>query len=495
LRLKRIVFNLIITFMIVLAVALPVFAISNPNSISFGNDDLYQVFYNVKQTGDWLVMAEGYVYYNLATYENLAVTGAGIETNLTPSAGANWQCVSDGSDLTYISTNSTSYITDLYELANSTVGTGYISSVTLYYRIMNASTYTTYGVPIFYINGNYYNGSSQTATTGWATKSEVFTTNPATSDVWTWNDIDNMQIGISLLTSNVAGRARCSAVYAVVNYILNNPGYDASEAFSFELLNTAGNVTLASVPLQSYGDRPTSIYLTASQVTTLGLTTGTSYGIRIIGNPLVFLSPVGNNVTAYLAPDDYTDQELGDDGGVPTDNNLRNFCLKIAENMEMEDNLADIYIAMVQGYSYLTSVGGNLFIEGVPNLNQMCPILFQSGVQPMTGDTPSDNGTYAGMLTPLNQWGATTANGLTSLGTFLGINQALAGSLVLFLLSAMLAFWFYQKTQSGIAVILLVGTTPFLGAWLGLMPLALAFIFTIIVIVLMAYYFFSRGAL
>lgn len=478
-----------------LVVAIPVFAISNPSAISFGNDDLYQVFYNVKEPNDWLITAEGYVYYNLATYENLDVTGAGVETGLTPSAGASWQCVSDDSDLTYVSTNSTSYLRDLYIVEDGSATTGFIQSVSIYFRVSNNSTYTTYGVPLFYINGNYYDGNYQTATAGWSTKSEVFTTNPATSTSWTWNDINNMQIGVSLLSSNIGGYARCSEVYAVVNYIMIDPGYDASEAFVFELLNTSGNVTLASTTLKSYGDRPIGIYLSANQTATLGLTTGTSYGIRIIGNPLVFASPAGNNVTAYLSAGDYTNQELGADDGVPTNNNLRNFCLQIADNMEMQDNLSGYYIVTVQGYRYLTNLGGNLFIQGISNLNQMCPILFQSGVETMEDDTPSSNGTYAGMLTPLNQWGTMTANGLTMLGSYLGINQALAGSLLLFILVSLLAFWFYQKTQSGVAVILLVGATPFLGAWLGLMPMALAFIFTIIVVVLMAYFFFSRGAL
>ncbi len=44
---------------------LPVFAISNPADIDFGtgSTDMYNVFYNVLETGDWLVSAEGYVYY------------------------------------------------------------------------------------------------------------------------------------------------------------------------------------------------------------------------------------------------------------------------------------------------------------------------------------------------------------------------------------------------------------------------------------------------
>jgi hypothetical protein len=287
-----------------------------------------------------------------------------------------------------------------------------------------------------------------------------------------------------------------------VYYALEPTDYTASEAFNFELLDATGNITLASTTLNSYGDRPISIYLSASQRAALGLTIGTAYGIRISGNPLIFGSPTGNTITAYLSSGDYSDQDLGDDGGIATNNNLRNFLIgtndSMANHIQTEDAppVGFEYIITVQGVKYLTNTGGNIFIEGIPNLSAMCPILFQNSLAPMQGDLPtSTNGTYAGMLNPLSKWGTTTANGLTMLGSFLGINQALAGSAVLFLLVMALSFWVYKRTESGIAVTLLVSATPFLGAWLGLMPMALAFIFTIIIVVLMAYFFYSRGAL
>ncbi len=280
-----------------------------------------------------------------------------------------------------------------------------------------------------------------------------------------------------------------------VIYTVEPTDYTASEAFLFEWLDVAGTTTLASTPISDYGDRPTGIYLNATQVTALGLVVGTSYKIRIVGNPLIFASTAGNIVNATLVAEDYSDQNLGADGGIPSNNNLRNGMLVVAQDMENYDTPADDYITTVQGYDYLTIAGGDLFLNGMPGLNILCPILFQTGIEAMTGDDPESTGTYGQTLTVTQKWGATVANGLTMLGSWLGINQALAGSLVLFALVIALAVYVYSKTESGIVVLLMVAATPFIGAYLGLMPLALAFIFVIFIVVLLGYFFFSRGAL
>lgn len=273
--------------------------------------------------------------------------------------------------------------------------------------------------------------------------------------------------------------------------------YTAGEAFLFEVLNTAGNVTIASTPLKQYDAKPISIYMDATQVTTANITVGDNLTIRITGNPLIFPTSVNNTVTAVLGAGDYVDQLLGVDGGVATDNPMRNFLIGVADDIETYDTppAGSEYIITVQGVRYLTTTGGSIFLEGITALDSMCPILFQYSSTPMSGDTPESTGAYASALTPLAKWGQTSANGLTNLGVYLGINQALAGSMMLLILAAGLAIYVYSKTQSGIAVLLLVGTMPYLGSWLGLMPIALAFVFTIVLVVLMGFFFFSRGAL
>lgn len=280
-----------------------------------------------------------------------------------------------------------------------------------------------------------------------------------------------------------------------VHYTTTPTDYTASEAFLFELLDTDGVTTLVSVPLRQYENRPISIYLSVSRVTDLGLTSGGAYVVRITGNPAIFATSTGNTVSATLAASDYIDQELGADSDPPNDNLLRNFCVVMAEHIEDNDAPAVPYLENVQGYQYLTLDGASIFIEGIPYLVAMCPILFQAGSEPMESDAPESTGAYALTLTPGQKWGTTVANGLTNLGLFLGINQALAGSVVLFVLSAAFAVGAYQMTGSGVFVMLVMAAMPFVGAYLGLMPVALAFIFVIFIVVLLGYFFFSRGAL
>ena len=287
------------------------------------------------------------------------------------------------------------------------------------------------------------------------------------------------------------------AAEGYVNYTVTPTDYTPSQAFLFEFVDTDSTTVLAATPLQSWGDRPIGIYLNATQVSTLdgGLVVGTAYVLKITGNPLIFASSTGNTVTVTLGAGNYVDQDLGDDGGIPTSNNLRNGMIEIAQNMEAHDTPTTSYLATVQGYTYLSLVGGDLFIEGIAGLSAMCPILFQAGVANMGAEAPESTGTYALTLTPAQKWGNTVANGLTMLGSYLGINQALAGSVVLFALVIAFAVFVYSKTESGVTVLLMVSATPFLGAYLGLMPLALAFVFVIFIITLLGYFFFSRGAL
>jgi len=213
--------------------------------------------------------------------------------------------------------------------------------------------------------------------------------------------------------------------------------------------------------------------------------------MRIMGNPIIFASPTGNTVSVNLTSSNFIDQSVATDENNP----LRDFVILVAENMEAEDSPSPSYLVDVQGVQYLSTTGGNLFLEGIPGLNAICSIAFQTVLEPMESDVPTATGAYATSLTPVAQWGNTIADGLTQFGSYLGINQALAGSVILFGLVMAFAVFLYKKTESGVAVLLLVAATPFMGAWLGLMPMALAFILVIFIIVLGGYFFFSRGAL
>lgn len=280
-----------------------------------------------------------------------------------------------------------------------------------------------------------------------------------------------------------------------VDYTVEPTDYTASEAFLFEVLNTTGNVTLLSRPLQAYGNRPISIYQSASQVTSANLTSGAAYILRISGNPLVFTSPTGNSVNVTLADSDWIDQGLGADSEPPSDNNLRNFLIQVMEDVEDNDVPTTDYLITSNGYRYVQDEGISILIEAIPSILTICPVLFNAGSIPMDADNPESTGAYAATITPIQKWGQLTADGLTNIGVFLGVNQQLAGSVVLFIMAIALSVYAYRKTQSGVTVLLLVSSAPSIGGYLGLMPMALAFIFVMVIVILMGFYFFGRSAL
>ena len=59
------------------------------------------------------------------------------------------------------------------------------------------------------------------------------------------------------------------------------PNQDPSLYFDFQLLSTNGSTVLASTPLKSWGDMPTSLYLSSSMVSSL--TKGSQYYVGVVG--------------------------------------------------------------------------------------------------------------------------------------------------------------------------------------------------------------------
>lgn len=279
-------------------------------------------------------------------------------------------------------------------------------------------------------------------------------------------------------------------------YAAEPTDYTASEAFLFELVDTDGSTTLSSVPITDYGDRPIGIYLTAAQVTALGLVVGNGYYLRVTGNPLITFTPATvTPAMTVLVATDYDDVELGVGDELPTDNPLRNLLIAMGTAMEDYDTPTLPYIIVVDGYKYLTPTGAALFTVAFPGLNYACPILFQTSIEPMSGDLPESTGAYADSLTIFNKWGSSTQNGVSALADFLGVGVPLAGSLIMSVLGMALAIYIYQRTESGIVVLLAVVALPFIGAFMGLVNLALAFVIAIAITALLGYYFLSRGAL
>ena len=165
----------------------------------------------------------------------LRPNGVGTNTNLSvyPS-GANWAAVDDvtsDSDTTYVYNATTSYVTDTYNIPDF-IGRGTINSVTVYAvvkRVASGSplSHLAYVKVGLYANSTWYAGSQNVLTTSYTTYSSTWTGDPSIPPQeppvlnWTWEAINNLQIGISLKGyTDIYGSqtAKCTQVYAVVDY-------------------------------------------------------------------------------------------------------------------------------------------------------------------------------------------------------------------------------------------------------------------------------------
>jgi len=154
--------------------------------------------------------------------ETLRPSAAGDETAIAGVSGAatHWQAVDEASPddaTTYVREWGTSYKRDLYNLDDHSVGSGTINSVTIYFRILSDEK-TAYAKPSQKSGATVTDGTEVTQGASWATKSQQYTTNPATSAAYSWAEIDALQVGVSLKTSVSGWEARCTQVYVEVDY-------------------------------------------------------------------------------------------------------------------------------------------------------------------------------------------------------------------------------------------------------------------------------------
>ncbi len=157
---------------------------------------------------------------NATSDQTLRPSGVGDETGIanTYNATSHWEAVSDNTDTAWVYTANTTYEKDLYALANSS-NTTFINSIAFYFRIRCNGVDSVNATPHFKISGTTYNGTEQSQVGAvWATKNETFVVSPASSVAWTWSEVNAMQIGISIKTSNVASNAACSDIRIDINF-------------------------------------------------------------------------------------------------------------------------------------------------------------------------------------------------------------------------------------------------------------------------------------
>jgi hypothetical protein len=158
--------------------------------------------------------------------ETLRPTADGDETGIEyPASPPHWTEVDDvtfDGDSTYVETEN-KWQEDLYEIGNHTAGYGAINYVKVY---MVAKEETDQDITTAYThiktNGVEYNGAAEYLTTSYATYSYQWNNNPQTGNPWTWDEVDDLQVGVGITRPKRNQYTRVTQVYAEVNYTPQN---------------------------------------------------------------------------------------------------------------------------------------------------------------------------------------------------------------------------------------------------------------------------------
>lgn len=274
-----------------------------------------------------------------------------------------------------------------------------------------------------------------------------------------------------------------------IHYASEPDDYTASEAFSFQLLNVAGDTVLLQTAITDYEDTVISIYQTAAQVlANADLSSGTLYNLRIAGNPAMFGAPTeGTNMaTKPLTADDWLDQS--EYSGV--DSWLYTFCITVVANIETSSGAT--HTAQVGGVTYLDASGATLFLAGIPSLNVFLPEIFLTAAAPMTAEDPEHAGALQTATTPTAMLGTNIARSVTDMADFMGVSSTAAGIIIAAILGFILLPTVYFTTRNGTLSMVTASFFIVICGFLGLFPLAIAFIIAGVVLILTGFLFWGK---
>jgi hypothetical protein len=165
--------------------------------------------------------------------EILRPIGTGFQTRLLPSSAPNWECVNEAvanGDSDYVEHDtlgvSGNYEADLYDIPTSSIPSGStINSIRIYHtdkKIQIGSSIVTSSVVIFRTYGTNYIDVAHALTTSYVLWGTERTFNPFTSANWTLEEINLLEIGVSLQFQWIGDTrysyGRSTQVYIVISY-------------------------------------------------------------------------------------------------------------------------------------------------------------------------------------------------------------------------------------------------------------------------------------
>jgi len=134
---------------------------------------------------------------------------------------SNYLCVDEvaaDDDSTYVETSGGATEIDTYNIPDHSEGYGTISSVKVYVRCRASTTADLHAAEtVIRTHSTDYFGTYTLLPTSYTDYSTTYNVNPNTTNAWTWDEIDALEIGVRLY-DNDDGEVRCTQVYVEVDY-------------------------------------------------------------------------------------------------------------------------------------------------------------------------------------------------------------------------------------------------------------------------------------
>jgi len=203
--------------------------------------------------------------------------------------------------------------------------------------------------------------------------------------------------------------------------------YDPAQYFQIQLIGLDTTTVLAATPMTAWGDRPESIYLSASSASSI--TVGAAYIIKVVGT----WTATPPSITYTLQPSDWKGSNL---------TYLDKWMINTAYSISLYENFANGTLTQYvtdQG-EILTDAGGALFTNAIPGIAQIRPNKFAVAKSKPQFALGTNQGTYDASKLYSTQLGTEISDDLDTWGALFSISGSTFGGLLIGLLVAILLF-------------------------------------------------------
>lgn len=277
----------------------------------------------------------------------------------------------------------------------------------------------------------------------------------------------------------------------IVHYYVHyaaTPDEDADDTYAVHIYSADGTDIIVSRNLNYYEYNIISIYLTSAQQTSLGISWGTHYKIRVQLNPTLCTPSEGTNmVTSTLSSSDWIEGTQSESREL-----LKDACIDIAG--DLEDEHSDTYLILTtEGEYVLNSDGRTIFVTAIPGLDSAIPSMFQLAQETIEIDRETVTAALESNTTILGELGSGMNNAFSGIGDWLGVSgQSAATMFFLLIILVPLMAIIFLTTGSSSGALILSAPLAIYSAKIGLMSVAIMFVIIIAVAAYAAYDLFLK---